>query len=506
MGGAFRPLASLGVTTARQVGRFPPMPTAKDPFLAAHDCPTLGWRMQHAQQTTPPPGLHWRFWQGQQVHRLGREWLGEGGYLRRTPRQTAAEATAEAVADPSSTLLFEATFEAHDCIARADAIRRLGQGWELLEIKSGSGGDDRKVKAEYLNDVGFTTAVLKAAGLPIHRVTMVLVNGDYIEGNGDSLFVEVDVTADALERAAEFGDHLPEVAAILAGPEPTPSLCFACKGCDHFGVDCVGMGITDPLFDIPRLSRVRFEEFKPYARVANLPPDAKLTTTQAAHVAVMQSGVPSVDRAGLALLDQIRHPVRYLDFEAVAPAVPRFAGTSPHQVHPFQFSLHVRHHDGTEEHHAYLAAIDHDWRRDLAERLLDLLGDEGSIVVYSGYERTALRQLAAWFPDLDARIAAVIERLHDLEKVVKAGYIHPGFRGRSSIKKVLPVMAPDCSYDGLEVSGGDDASGVFGFMWIGEYPPEDHEKHRIALLEYCKLDTLAMIRVHEGLEAVRRNA
>jgi hypothetical protein len=40
-------------------------------------------------------------------------------------------------------------------------------------------------------------------------------------------------------------------------------------------------------------------------------------------------------------------------------------------------------------------------------------------------------------------------------------------------------------------------------MWIGEYPVEDHARHRENLLEYCKLDTEAMVRVHEGLEALR---
>jgi hypothetical protein len=158
---------------------------------------------------------------------------------------------------------------------------------------------------------------------------------------------------------------------------------------------------------------------------------------------------------------------------------------------------------GALGHHEYLAPVDIDWRRPLAEALLDALGGAGPIVVYSNYEQLVLKQLAAWFPDLEPRLGAVIDRLFDLEKVVKKGYIHPGFRGRSSIKKVLPVMAPGFGYDGMAVAGGEDAAAVFGFMWIGEYPPETHEEHRRHLLDYCRLDTEAMVRVHEGLEQVR---
>jgi hypothetical protein len=81
--------------------------------------------------------------------------------------------------------------------------------------------------------------------------------------------------------------------------------------------------------------------------------------------------------------------------------------------------------------------------------------------------------------------------------------VHPEFRGRTSIKKVLPVMSPTLSYAGMDVAGGEDAAAVFGFMWLDEYPAEDHPKHRVALLEYCKRDTEAMVHVHLGLEQVR---
>src|SRR5690606_2745283 len=268
-------------------------------------------------------------------------------------------------------------------------------------------------------------------------------------------------------------------------------------------VDCVGQGIPDPLFDIPRISEKKFDEFKPYERIRNLPPDANLTATQQGIVDVIKSGVPSIDADVLRELDALTAPVYYLDFEAVAPAVPVFAGTSPYQKHPFQYSLHIRRADGTLEHREYLADPTTDWRRHLAEQLLGDLEGHGPIVVYSNYEQLCLKQLAAWFPALEARITAVVARLFDLEKVVRKGYIHPGFRGRSSIKKVLPVMAPGFGYDGLAVAGGEDAAAVFGFMWIGEYALDTHAEHRRHLLDYCRLDTEAMVRVHEGLEQVR---
>lgn len=481
------------------------MPTPKHTFLAALECPTKGWRVQREASAVHGPGDLWRFHEGQQVQTLARQWLGDGHLLPGGRTQMALDATARAVGDAASTLLFEATFEADGCIARADALRRTPQGWELLEIKSGSLGEAKKVKTEYIDDVAYTAAVLQAAGITPVRILLVLVNADYVEGTGDELITTTDVTEDVREQAALFRDNLADIAEAMDGAQPAPSLCFNCRKCDYYADSCIDVGITDPLFDIPRISEKKFEEFRPYGRIANLPDNAELTAIQAGIVGVLKSGIPAVDHGELAKLDALREPVCYLDFEAIAPAVPVFAGTKPYQKHPFQYSLHIRR--GEElEHREYLADHSADWRRHLAERLLDDLGDAGKIVVYSNYEEQVLKQVASWFPDLAPRIDAVLARLFDLEKVVRKGYIHPGFRGRTSIKKVLPVMAPEFSYEALDVSGGEDAAAVFGFMWVGEYPPEDHPRHRAALLEYCKLDTLAMVEVHRGLEEVRRSS
>ena len=49
----------------------------------------------------------------------------------------------------------------------------------------------------------------------------------------------------------------------------------------------------------------------------------------------------------------------------------------------------------------------------------------------------------------------LIDRTVDLMEVVsKAGYVHPDFRGSSSIKKVLPVLAPDITYSTLASQDG----------------------------------------------------
>ncbi|MFI5246032.1 MAG: DUF2779 domain-containing protein, partial [Gemmatimonadales bacterium] len=287
--------------------------------------------------------------------------------------------------------------------------------------------------------------------------------------------------------------------AVAGDARPKPSLKFACKDCDYFESDCVGKGVPDPLFIIPRLNAKRFEELRPYERISRLPPTAALTDNQRRVVDVIVAGTPRAEAAGLALLQDVSWPVQYLDFEAVSPHLPWFEASPPYDTIPFQYSLHIRGApDAAPEHRFYLAEVEGDWRRDLTERMLADLGMTGSIMVYSSYEKARLNEMARLFPDLRGALERVIARLWDLERVFRDGYTHPGFAGRTSIKKVLPVMVPELSYEGLPVNNGSDAAGVFGLMRVGEYATDTHTVHRERLLEYCKLDTTAMVRLHEA--------
>jgi Domain of unknown function(DUF2779)/PD-(D/E)XK nuclease superfamily len=477
----------------------------KRAFLAGRLCLTQGWYVYHAPPETPGPGLQWRFHAGADVAWRAREWLGDGRYLPRTPLDAALQGTAEAVKVGESSVLFEASFAWKGLVARADCIRRVNGGWTLIEVKSGKSPDDGCVKEEYLDDIAYTTCVAQNAGLPIVRAELVLINRDYTLDGDAEIFTTLDVTADALARATVFSVDAQEIAsAISADQRPEPELRFACKDCDFFETTCIGKDVPDPLFVLPRLSEKRFKELRPYERVSRIPCDVELTEPQQRVADLIRSGRDHAEEIGLRILDNVVWPAHYLDFEAVMPYLPWFQGRPPYDAVPFQYSLHILTDPGAlPQHRQYLAPAAGDWRRELTEQLLLDLGTIGSVVVYSSYEKTRLNALAALFPDLRERLERVVARLFDLERVFKNGYSHPGFAGRTSIKNVLPAMVPDLRYDGLEVNNGDDAAGVFALMRVGEYASDAHEALRARLLQYCKLDTTAMVRLHEAVLQIR---
>jgi hypothetical protein len=90
----------------------------------------------------------------------------------------------------------------------------------------------------------------------------------------------------------------------------------------------------------------------------------------------------------------------------------------------------------------------------------------------------------------------------DLLPIVRNNVYHPAFMGSFSIKKVLPALIPEQGYDSLDIADGMTASIRLEQFVTGELA--DWEPTKQALLEYCKLDTLAMTWLLKSLETLAK--
>ena len=138
--------------------------------------------------------------------------------------------------------------------------------------------------------------------------------------------------------------------------------------------------------------------------------------------------------------------------------------------------------------------------RALAESLIEKLGSQGAILMYTSFEKTVITNLVKLYPDLAVGLEGLIARLFDLHPVVRDHYYHPDMQGSWSIKAVLPVIAPDLSYkDLVEVQDGLAAGRAYLEVMGDDITDQRKKELEDSLLEYCKLDTLAMVRVKEYL-------
>lgn len=200
-----------------------------------------------------------------------------------------------------------------------------------------------------------------------------------------------------------------------------------------------------------------------------------------------------VDGARAATCDWT-YPRTWFDFETIAFAVPRWVGTRPYQQVPFQFSAHVEDEDGQIEHHEFLSLDGRDPRRSYAEALLALIPATGAIIAYnSSFEKSRILELAATFADIADALWAIASRIVDLLPVARAHWYHRDQCGSWSIKAVLPTVAPELDYAGLEVKDGGGAQEAYLEVIDEGCSDERRAALDVALRTYCGRDTEAMI-------------
>ena len=472
----------------------------KEVFLASLDCRGMGWLLLNSGDISEPTeGAKFRMDPGKEIGERARQAIPGGTFVVPNGSMSAAERTASLIDKASIENLYEATFEVDGLVAKADILRREPSGWNVIEVKSGS-----RDKPERVKDLAYTVMVARRAGLPVSHAALMLISKDYRLGMSPTdLFVEVDHTEDVDGLVPSFTTHWEAVSGVVLGENrPLPEFTFACRDCEHYANNCIGKGIKDPLFDLARLSRSKFDALKKLDIncIADIPADFKLTDNQERVRQTVVSGQPWESSNLRSALEQVKWSALYLDFETTTTAVPLFPGVAPFEQLPTQYSIHVYADVETEtDHKEFLADHTVDDRRSLAERLLADLAGTGSIVVYSLFEKRILNYLGKLFPDLADQFADCVTRLFDLEAVIKGNFYHPAFRGKSSIKCTLPALVKGMDYDSLAIGNGDDASALFARMARGEKSEIECAAIRENLLAYCKQDTLAMVRLHRAL-------
>lgn len=469
----------------------------KEVFLEALKCQARGWFVRNIDAAAPSAGDQMRMMEGQEIHKRARGLHAHGVFAG------DVKATQRLIAEGTAKVIFEAAFEADGFAARADMILPTGKGIHLVEVKSSLHADE-EVKDELIDDLAFTAMVLRKAGLRIVKAELLLLSRDWRLGMPESkLFAGTDHTKPVLARADEFEKLSASVAkSVLGKASPSAAPILACKDCGYFEADCLGKGIENPIFDLPRLSPKKFEalEEATVLTIEDIPLDFELTDNQERVRQAVVSGKPWCDKTALRdLMAEVVWPAVYLDFETLKTALPLWPGIAPHEQVVTQYSVHVCDRLGEVKHHReHLADAKGDRRRKLAAQLLADADGSGSIIAYhASFEKTVISNLAERFSDLRGALRNLINRMFDLERVFTKAYYHPAFRGSSSIKVVLPVLIPSMGYDGMEIGDGDTAIVAFARMASGACNAKEEAKLRKGLLDYCRQDTLAMVRLHE---------
>ena len=238
--------------------------------------------------------------------------------------------------------------------------------------------------------------------------------------------------------------------------------------------------------------------------------DEPLSDMQQLQVECTLAGTEHIEPEGIrSFLDGLSYPLYFLDFETFQPIIPPFDHVKPYQQVTFQYSLHIIEREGGNLiHEEFLAPSDgSDPRRALAERLCqDIPMNVCSLAYNKAFECTRIKELASLYPDLSAHLLNIADNIVDLITPFRARHYYvPAMGGSFSIKSVLPALFPDdpsLDYHNLDerVQNGGDAMTIF--PQIQHMDPDEAAATREALLRYCELDTLAMVKVWQKLREI----
>ena len=437
---------------------------------------------------------------GKGINEIAHRYFPGGALVTEDHRHATAalEKTAALMADPNVTAIFEGAFQFKRTLVRVDVLERVDGGWRLIEVKAAS-----RVKSVHFEDLAVQTYVLRGNGLDLTEVCLMHVNRQYSYAGGDvdpqRLFVLEDLTEAVLEKLPDVSPRLDEMRSMLSrsrAPDVEPDHhCHSPYECP-FWSHCTASKPARWIYYLPGrkdlVCRLRQQGIE---TIDEIPAQVSLTHLQQR----MRENVEWMSPKLAEMLQSVRYPVHHLDFETVMPAVPLYAHTHPYQPIPIQWSNHTEAEDGSLQHTAYLCTEQKDPREEIAMRLLESVGEEGSICVYSEYEHHIVKVLADAVPRLREDLLRVGERLWDLLKVLQDHYYHPDFQGSFSIKSVLPALVPSLDYGDLEIKDGATASATYHRMMFSVTDWVERQRLAAALHAYCARDTLGMVKLRRVL-------
>lgn len=411
---------------------------------------------------------------------------------------------------------YQESFATDEFKAIGDIIVTNNDGTsDLYEVKASNNGEDKKAKDElYTYDLAFQYNVMSELDMAPRKTFLVRLNKEYVrEGalNIEKLFTKEDFT-ERVKAVAEQVKMEMQLAYEILSLEKEPAGHCRCITRGR-SAHCTTFSYSNPdvpaysIHDISRIgnSKKKLEELVDSGifSLADIPAEFPLSDKQWNQVRASQTGREVIMHEEIAeFLEKIVFPVSFFDYETFAAAIPRFDGYSPFKHIPFQFSMYVlQSHDADPEHKEFLFTEQVKPDKELIKFLYDNLPEKGSVVVWSKkFEKGINDDLAKRNPESAVFLQDVNSRIADLMDIFSDElYVHPDFKGKTSIKYILPVLVPSLSYKVLSIQEGATAMDTWNKIVTGQFSSADAEKAAENLREYCKLDTYAMYAIWREL-------
>jgi hypothetical protein len=495
--------------------RSSPLTLSKSDYTTYLKHPAWLWIKKHAKTILPPidPATQAIFDTGHEFEQYAEALYPGGltlGFSDYDEYLSLPERTLQAL-DEGITTIFQGRFEHEQLTFICDVIQVVDKKEvDLIEIKSST-----SAKPEHMVDLAFQMVVLEKCGYSVRNISVIHVNNQYVR-TGAIDPKGITAISDVTERVKDIRDFtlskIDEALAVMALDEcPDVSPLYADK--TVFGEWlAIYKHMKSPkpgsIYDLCQMDANTLQNLQTsnIAYIKDIPKDFALKPKQAMQVEALRQGKPTIHADKIKeYLDTFTFPLYFFDYETLSSLVPYFDGLKPYQQLPFQYSLHILESADAELRHVEFLHKDKvSPAESLTKTLVSHIGDSGTIITWNmGFEKSCNSIIGSLLPEYAEFYEKLNNRIVDLMLPFSQNwYIDAGFKGSASIKYVLPVLVPELSYKTLGIQEG--ASAQRHWMEAVLDGKRDAEKQQILddLIEYCKLDTLAMVEIYKVLKAL----
>lgn len=362
----------------------------------------------------------------------------------KSPFQMAAaiKKTAEAI-QAGQSVIYEASFQHLGVRVALDILHRSSRGWEGVEIKS-----SLSVSDTFLWDASLQYFVITGSGLPLTDFSIAFINPNYVRQgplNIQELFVIRSVMDQVLQnQVAEKVERFREVASLPGSPPlETGPHCTNPYPCDFIG-HCWK--------NHPRIRPMR------------------------------RSGSPDLpDRDALhAFLNKVKEPALCFSTLAIAPAIPKFDGTSPYQKLAFSAGWARINGDpaGPADPVIIQAVPGAPFPATGIREVLSQLEGAASLLVYDkANELEVLKNLCRQDHGLLQEVEGLSDKMHDLQDLFRPWLATPWGRSlHDSPEDALAYLGAGTESPPGGIAGRLQAAGLYGELSDGQATSDEKEK------------------------------
>jgi len=508
------------------------MNLSKSRYCKGIQCPKILWLEEHKSEERDDSVMDQRVLDtGNKVGDLAMGYFGDFTEVPYNDNKSIMIEETKQLLNENTGIICEASFSYDGNFSSVDILRRLEnskkeKSYEIIEVKSST-----EVKPIYYDDTAFQYHVLTSCGLYIKKVSVMFINSNYVRGEGNldiqSIFSIQDCTKEVLALQKEVILNIEKFKEIVINKkEPEIKIGVQCRepyNCVYKNY-CWRHIPQDSIFTISGRA-LRFNKKlelyeKGIVTIEQLLENAKNQQIEINDSTRLQAETffhnkpPAINKKEIQkFLNTLKWPLYFLDFETLQEAIPQYKGMRPYMQMTFQYSLHIQKALGAcLEHKEFLAKENTDPRLKLAEQLCADVPKNVCVVAYNmSFEKSRIKELADYstndLPKISSHLMSIHDNIIDLMLPFQSfAYYSNELGGSYSIKKVLPALCPNDSeldYKALNlVQNGGDAQAVYAQLCNNHNELSANEKVQIktALLAYCRLDTLAMVKILEKLQ------